>query len=198
LLIEGAQTLRVFETGRAKAGASLVLAAEQAFGGPHAAKRLLLTTFLRRGGAVTMPSASPRPPGLAALLACGITAALLYASTDVVASMSWEEYRAADQGVSELMGLGAPTRPLLVAAYLPFGALILAFGVGVWRAAGDKRGLRVAGALLVVYAVVGTIGLFSPVHPRGTEFSGTDVRHIIATSALVLLTFLFIAFGSGA
>ena len=48
------------------------------------------------------------------LLVCGILAALLYVSSDILAAMLYEGYSYTGQTVSELRTLGAPTRPFLV------------------------------------------------------------------------------------
>jgi len=133
------------------------------------------------------------------LLVCGIISSLLYVGTDIFAAMSWEGYSYTSQAVSELMAIGAPTRPLLVALFSVYNPLVIAFGIGVWLSADSKRSLRVAGILLVAYGVIGQVGLlFAPMHLRGAEGSVTDVMHIIVTSVIVLLTLLFIGFGSSA
>ncbi|HEU4997278.1 MAG TPA: hypothetical protein VFT29_20820 [Gemmatimonadaceae bacterium] len=56
------------------------------------------------------------------------------------------------------------------------GLLALAFGVGVHRAAGRNRALRIVGALVIGYAALGFAGptLF-PMHQRGTEASDLTV-----------------------
>ncbi len=85
---------------------------------------------------------------------------------------------------------------LLFSAY---NLLVIAFAAGVWMSAGQKRSLRVASIMLVVYAVVGEVTqLFSPMQARGSATSATDVGHMILTAVEVLSIVLFIAFGSGA
>jgi len=133
-----------------------------------------------------------------ALLICGIVSSLLYIGTDILLSMRWEGYSYADQAISELSAIGAPTRPFWLAMSFLFNPLLIAFGVGVWRAAGQKRSLRITGILLMVWGVVGFLWLPFPMHLRGAERSFTDTMHIVMTGVTVLLITVFIGFGSGA
>ena len=132
------------------------------------------------------------------LLVCGILAGFIYITSDFVAATSWRSYSYAHQTISELMAIGAPTRPLLIVLFLPWNVLVAAFGVGVWRAAGRKTSLRVTGVLLFIYSFVSLAGLFSPMHLRGAAGSTTDVMHIAITMGIVFLTLLSIGFGSSA
>ena len=138
-----------------------------------------------------------------ALLICGILASLLYVGSDIVAAMRWEGYSYSAQAVSELRAIGAPTRAFLVPILLFYSALELAFGLGVWGAAGQKRGVRIAGGLLVTLAVLELVlaPLF-PMNVRENMQQGvntlTDTMHIILTAVTVLFILLIIGFGSGA
>jgi amino acid transporter len=67
-----------------------------------------------------------------------------------------------------------------------------------WWSAGRKRGLRTTGILLVAYGIASHVGSYFPMHQRGATGSLTDTMHIVLTIALVLLIFLFIAFGANA
>ena len=133
------------------------------------------------------------------LLACGIISSLLYVAADLLATQQYAGYSYAAQGVSELMAIEAPTRPLIVALFIPYNLLVAAFGVGVWLSAGAKRSLRAAAVLLVVYGLLGFVGLLAaPMHTRGATaaMTQTDTLHIIVTGLLVLLMLLFIGFGA--
>ncbi len=133
------------------------------------------------------------------LLVCGILSSLLYIVTDILAAMKWEGYSCASQTISELMAIGAPTRPLLVALFSVYNLLVIAFGMGVLGSADRKRALRFTGAMLFVYGAVGQVGLlFTPMHLRGARVSATDTMHIIITMMLVLLLVLSIGFGAAA
>ncbi len=132
-----------------------------------------------------------------ALLVCGILASLIYVGADLLAALRWASYSYSSQMISELMAIDTPTRPLLVVLFSAHNLLAIAFGVGVWVAAGQKRAVRTTAILLVGYGVVGEFALlFCPMHLREAAKSATDTRHIIATAVLVLLTLLFIGFGS--
>jgi hypothetical protein len=93
------------------------------------------------------------------LLACGIAASFLYVATDILASLRYSGYSYADQQVSELLAEGSPVRSLMIGTNaIPYAVLMTAFGAGVWSATGSKRSGRIAGALLVGYAVLGAMG----------------------------------------
>jgi hypothetical protein len=116
----------------------------------------------------------------------------------LLAGIQLEGYNHLDQQVSELSAVGSPARPLLN-VFLPLlTALVIAFGIGVWRAAGQKRSLRVAAIALLVFGAIGVIGLFTPMNPPGAERSATDIAHLILIFATVISIVLFIGFGSGA
>ena len=139
------------------------------------------------------------------LLLCGILAPLLYIGADILAASRFEGYSYTSQTISELMAIGAPTRPLLIALFLPWNVLVAAFGIGVWASAGGKRALRISGILLVACSAVSLAGLSSPMHLRGaagaTAGGGmhiADVMHILITMTIVLFTLLYIAFGAAA
>ena len=93
------------------------------------------------------------------------------------------------------MAVGAPTRPILVLLFTVFNTLVIAFGLGVSQSTGQRR----TGLLLMAYAVLGEVALlFAPMHLRGAETSGSDVMHIIATTAVVALTVIIIGLAAAA
>jgi hypothetical protein len=132
------------------------------------------------------------------LLVCGILAALLFVGSDIIAAMSWEGYSYTAQSVSELRAIGAPTRPLLIPILLLYSVLEIAFGFGVWRAAAQKRGLRIAGGLLIGLGVLELSGPFIQLDLGEAVGSFTNTLHIIATVVTVLLLLLIIGFGATA
>jgi hypothetical protein len=138
------------------------------------------------------------------LLVCGMLASLLYVGATLVGATQWNDYDWTTRSVSELFALDAPSRPLVATAFLVYGVLMIAFGVGVWMAAGHQRSLRLLGSLLIAYALVGLPGpLFFSMHTmvRGGGAEGmppSDVLHIILTAALVLLILVSIGFGATA
>jgi hypothetical protein len=130
------------------------------------------------------------------LLACGILAPLLYVGSDIVAAMTWESYSYIDQSVSELRAIGAPTRPFLVPVLIIYSLLEIAFGWAVKNARGQKRGLRIAGILLIGLGFLDMVAPFFPMHLRGTEETMTDTLHKALTAVTVLLILSIIWFGS--
>lgn len=128
------------------------------------------------------------------LLVCGIASSIVYVTALIVCPLAWPEYSSVTQTISELSAIGAPSRSM----WLPFGLvhslLLCLFGVGVWRRASGRKGLRVAAVFIVVMGVMGP--LWPPMHLRGTVFSLTDTMHIAFASAQVLFT--LVAIGSSA
>jgi pimeloyl-ACP methyl ester carboxylesterase len=109
----------------------------------------------------------------------------------------WDGYSAADQTISELSAIGAPTRPLWMALGTIYSALMIAFGWIVWKSA-PNRALRIVGALLVTQAVFGIF--WPPMHQRAALAAGgatwTDTLHIVWT--IVTSAFFMGALGFGA
>jgi hypothetical protein len=113
--------------------------------------------------------------------------------------MSLNGYSYVNQAVSELLAIGIPTRPWMLALFSVYNVLVLLFAEGVRRAADGKRGLKLASIALVVYAVVGEVTqVFSPMNPRGSVATATDFGHMILTAVEVLSIVAFMAFASGA
>lgn len=92
------------------------------------------------------------------LLVCGILASLLYVGATILGAMQWKDYDWTTRSVSELFALDAPSRTVVATAFLVYGVLMIAFGVGVWMSAGHNRALRITGGLLVGYGLVGEPG----------------------------------------
>jgi hypothetical protein len=92
------------------------------------------------------------------LLVAGVLSSLLYViGIDVIAAFRYPDYhRYADQMVSELLAVGAPTRTLMVWLRIPFNSLVFALAGGVWASAGGKRVTRFTAAALIGYGVVST------------------------------------------
>lgn len=132
------------------------------------------------------------------LLACGIAAAALYVAMDLMAAfLIYPGYDYTAQQVSELSAIGAPSRDFWMAMGTPYALLLLAFTAGVWRAAAGRLSLRLAAALLLLFAVSGFAwGFVAPMHMRGTQFTGTDNLHIAFAAVTVVLILGFIAAGA--
>src|SRR5215211_2583933 len=98
---------------------------------------------------------------------------LLYVAIDILVATRWEDYSYTDQTVSELFAIGAPTRPLAVSLMLTYGVLAIAFGLGVWGSAGEKRALRVVAVGLIGKEVLGSVApLFVQIHLREALAAG--------------------------
>jgi hypothetical protein len=136
------------------------------------------------------------------MLAGGIGASLFYVAALVLGPMRWEGYSSADQTVSELFAIDAPSRPLVVSLLFVSGVLALAFGIGVMWSAGRNRALRVAGWGLLAVGVVDQAGPFFPMHTREVVAAGgstlSDTMHVALTIVLSLLFLLAMGFGAAA
>jgi hypothetical protein len=136
--------------------------------------------------------------GRRALLACGIFSSFFYVATDMAGALIWDDYSYASQNISELLAIGAPTRPLLFAPFLLYNLFVFAFAAGAWRAAGQSRPLRIAAGMLFGYGIASSIGPFVPMHVRGTPATLTDTLHIVDTLVISLFMVLAVAFGAAA
>jgi len=130
------------------------------------------------------------------LLVCGILAALVYIATDVLGVLRYPGYDFTAQGISELMAVGAPTKHLVDSIFVVYGALAFTFAIGVLRESSGQRTLRVAGLLLLCYAVAGALGRFFPAYARGAGSFNDSVPHVILTGVLVVLMLGSLGFGS--
>jgi len=134
-----------------------------------------------------------------ALLVCGAVSSVLYvAAIDVLAPIVYPDYHSyRSQMVSELMALGAPTRPLMVLPMVLYNLLVFAFAAGVWASAEGKRALRLTSAALVGYGALSSAGLFlTPMELRSAGFSHQTVLHIWATVVQGLFIALVLVFGA--
>jgi hypothetical protein len=132
------------------------------------------------------------------LVLCGILSSLLYASMLVAVPMAWPAYSSASQTVSELSAIDAPTRHLWLPLGIIWSLLYGAFGWGVWTAAKSNRGLRIAGAAIVVAAILGIF--WPPMHLRDVLAAGggtlTDRLHIVWTAVNAALTLIAMGFAA--
>jgi hypothetical protein len=134
-----------------------------------------------------------------ALLLCGVLSPLLYALADFLAGTRFPGYSFRDQTISELGAVGAPSQPVFAAWLVAVYVSLTAFGVGVVRAAGDKRAVRIAGALIAALGVMAlTVGQFVPMRPRGTEQGLTGLMHLVEGGAAVVLIVTAIGFAATA
>ena len=89
------------------------------------------------------------------LLACGPLSALVYIGWHELAAMQWEGYSRISNAISELHLTGAPSKWMLDPwEGLVYNALLIAFGIGVWRSALGSRALRVIGGLQILSGAI--------------------------------------------
>ena len=124
---------------------------------------------------------------------CGIGAALLYVGTDIAGAILYPGYSFADQAVSELFAIGAPTSRVVVPLFSASSGLLGAFALGVWWSAGHYRLRRVMALMFGGSTLIGMVlWNFFPMHMRGAQPEFTDTMHLIlATNPFVLLSLVF-------
>jgi hypothetical protein len=132
------------------------------------------------------------------LLLCGVLSSLVYAVANVAVPMTWHEYSIANQTVSELSAIGAPTRALWIEWVVPYIVLFAAFGWGVLKSAGTNWWLRIAGWLILVYSAFNLY--WPPMHRREVLAAGggtlTDTLHLVWAGVTVFLFLVIMACGA--
>src|ERR671912_1225224 len=136
------------------------------------------------------------------LLGCGIASSVLYVVSDAIGTLRYPGYRYTEQQFSELLAVGSPVRPLMIALVeFPYNLLLAAFAVGLWTSATPKRAARITGALLTAYAATGMVtGLFFPMDRREVLATGErTLRNAIHGPGTAVSSLLFVvAVGFGA
>jgi hypothetical membrane protein len=124
------------------------------------------------------------------LLICGILSPALYAIADWVAGTRLEGYSFRDQTISELGAIGSPSQPLFSALLMVVYGLMVAFGIGIRKAAGQNRRLRIVGALFIAVAVMAlTVGQLAAMRTRGSEQGFAGAMHLAEGLAAMLMIF---------
>lgn len=135
-------------------------------------------------------------------LLSGILASLLYIAMNIFVATQWDGYNAASQTVSELSAIDAPTRSLWVIPGIIYTLLMAFFGWGVLKSAVQNHSLHIAGALLMVYGIIGLGWPFAPMHQREALAAGqgsvSDTLHIVFSAVTVLLMLVAIGFSARA
>lgn len=133
------------------------------------------------------------------LLSLGLLAPLVYLATDRVAGRLLKGYNFAAQSMSELTAAGSPTRTLVVSLNVVGTGLMIAFGVGVWQAAGLAVLPRIVAGLVIANAA-GTLfaTLFFP-NTYGVRpvFASPGVLIMASSVLFSVLACLFGAFAYG-
>lgn len=120
---------------------------------------------------------------------------------DVIGSLRYAGYSYVDQTISELSAEGAPTRSFMLLSGIPYAALMIGFGVGVWTTAGGTRAGRITGILLAAEALFGVVGgMLFPMARREVIAAGEDtLRNQLHAPYGVGMPILFLlAMGFGA
>jgi len=132
-----------------------------------------------------------------ALLLAGIVAAGVYVAGDVLSGLIYDAsrpYSFKDQWISELTAYGSPVRPLMVTVITIHDLLLIAFGVGLWKAAGQKRSLRWCGIVLIAATTLGlVIHPFFPMNSRWIDRGFTDTMHQNLSLVWSLMMFVAVA-----
>lgn len=133
-------------------------------------------------------------------LAFGCLSVFLYTAMLVVVPLRWPGYSSASRAVSELSAIGAPSRSLWVPLGIVWAMLYAAFGWAIWKSAGTRRALRIAGGSILVGAVVGLF--WPPMHMREVLAQGggtlTDTLHLVWGAVHGLVTLLAMGFAAAA
>jgi len=137
------------------------------------------------------------------LLAGGIGYGVAYVTAnDLIAATIFDGYSRIDQAISELSGTGAPSRGFLNAMLPLFTLLVFGFGIGVWRAAGRSRALRVTGGILIAQAIMFPLWLLFPMTSRDEMVQATshtnDIGHMVLSASAVLFIVTEMAFSAAA
>lgn len=137
------------------------------------------------------------------LLACGIGYGVAYIiANDLIAATIFDGYSRIDQAISELSGTGAPSRAFLNAMLPLFTLLVLGFGLGVRRAAGRSRALRVTGGILIAQGIMFPLWLLFPLTSRDEMAQATwhanDIGHLVLGALAVLFIVVEMAFSAAA
>jgi hypothetical membrane protein len=132
------------------------------------------------------------------LLVAGVLSSIVYVTADIVCGLRYPNYSFANQVISELSAIGAPTAGLWVKLLQGYVVLFAAFTVGLVRESGGNRRLRLTSWLLVAFVLSGPLWSFVPMHQRGDVFTWTDIGHIALGGVMVLLFCAVMAVGAGA
>jgi hypothetical protein len=118
---------------------------------------------------------------------------------DILASLLYEGYNYPFQPISGLSTLDSPTRSFLVPLDILYTVLKIAFAVGVWMTASQKRSLRIIAGLLFASGIVDLMANFFPWNPSEALGTLANIMHGILAGGLTgLLYLLTITFGASA
>ena len=130
------------------------------------------------------------------LFIAGLLSSIFYIGFDLIAAARYPGYRLADQAISELSAIGAPTAEFWAWMGPVYAVLFVAFAIGVLRAGRGNPALRRTGWILIAFVAWGMLWPLFPMHQRGSETTTTDTGHLVLGGGSSLLILGFI--GSGA
>jgi hypothetical protein len=128
------------------------------------------------------------------LLLCGVFASLVYVGTVVIGGLLRAGYSHIADPISELTASGAPNKALLDILFLAYNLLVIAFGVGIQRAASSLSHSKISGyvtsAALIATGLSGVLlQFFFPQDPGGAQAAVTTTGSLhIAFAGLAALT----------
>ena len=132
------------------------------------------------------------------LLACGVVGSALAIGVDLIAGSRWRGYSFVARSASDLSAVGSPTRPLVVPLGVISDGLLLASGVGFWRAAGHGRAARTTAVLVTGNAVLQLAAELVPWHLDEPESSPANKTNVVVMAPAVLCLVAAVGFGAAA
>jgi hypothetical protein len=125
-----------------------------------------------------------------------MVSSLLYILMNIYIPLGFDGYSYSAHTVSELSAIDAPTRSI----WLPLAAIYIflfaCFAWGIRITSLGNRKLRIASAIMLVYAVVNVY--WPPMHLRGLERGLTDTLHLVWAGVTVLLMIVMMVIGAAA
>ena len=123
------------------------------------------------------------------LLSCGVIAPVLYiVANDIIAASLYPGYDRISRPVSELSATYAPTRAVIVPLMVLFELLMIAFWIGVWRAAFRNRPLRITAGIMLGFVALGLAAF--PFAMATDEVLGANTIHTIIWGVITPLLML--------
>jgi hypothetical protein len=133
------------------------------------------------------------------LLACGLVAPLISVLMDQILGRLVKGYNFTVQSISELSAAGSPTRSLALVVLVVTSALLIAFGIGIWRSGSASLLPRVVGGLVIGNAALSLIAMLFFPNRYGVQpvFASPGVLLMFGSVLCSVLAFVFgaIAFG---
>lgn len=128
------------------------------------------------------------------LLFCGLAAPILFIAVDLVSGSSWRGYDFAARSINDLSAVGSPVRGAAAPLFALVNVLTIAFGVGLWRAAGGSAPVEVVAGVVIAN---GVLGLGAALFPNQTGVSPRFLTPgVLLAAGSVLCIVLAIAAGA--